>query len=115
MRRPQQMPANPEEILDDAVDGREALEMGGRLEAAHLALALPRRLVGDLRAIVGILVRVSAALTNPRSITRFGGLSLGESTHVVDEVCLLDRVRDRLAPSGRAFLVAPKGRLTLPV
>ena len=59
--------------------------------------------------------RVSAALTNPRSITRFGGLSLGESTHVVDEVCLLDRVRDRLAPSGRAFLVAPKGRLTLPV
>ena len=59
--------------------------------------------------------RVSAALTNPRSITRFGGLSLGESTHVVDEVCLLDRVKDRLVQSGRAFLVAPKGRLTLPV
>ncbi len=59
--------------------------------------------------------RVIAALTNPRSITRFGELSLGESTHVVDEVCLLDRVKDQLAPSGRAFLVAPKGRLTLPV
>ncbi len=59
--------------------------------------------------------RVRTALTSPASITRFGGLSLGESTHMIDEVCLLDRVRDRLAKSGRAFLVAPKGRLTLPV
>ena len=59
--------------------------------------------------------RVRTALTSPVSITRFGGLSLGESTHVVDEVCLLDRVKDRLPKSGRAFLVASKGRLTLPV
>ena len=59
--------------------------------------------------------RVRTALTSPASITRFGGLSLGESTHVVDEVCLLDRVKDLLPKSGRAFLVAPEGRLTLPV
>ena len=59
--------------------------------------------------------RVRTALTDPVRITRFGGLSLGESTHVVDEVCLLDRVTDRLPKSGHAFLVATKGRLTLPV
>lgn len=59
--------------------------------------------------------QVCNALSNPSSITRFGGLSLGESTHMVDEVCLIDRVRDRLPPTGRAFLTAPKGRLTLPV
>ena len=56
MRRPQQMPTDPKEILDDSVDGREALKLSGRLEAAHLPLALPRRLVGDLRAIVRILI-----------------------------------------------------------
>ena len=59
--------------------------------------------------------RVRNALLNPSSVTRFGGLSLGESTHMVDEVCLFDRVADRLPKSGRAFLTAPKGRLTLPV
>lgn len=59
--------------------------------------------------------RVRNALLNPTSVTRFGGLSLGESTHMVDEVCLLDRVADRLPKSGRVFLTAPKGRLTLPV
>ena len=59
--------------------------------------------------------RVRNALISPVSITRFGGLSLGESTHVVDEVCLLDHVKDRLPKSGLAFLLAPKGRLTLPV
>lgn len=59
--------------------------------------------------------RVRTALVNPASVTRFGGLSLGESTHMVDEVCLLDRVRDRLPPTGRAFMTAPKGRMTLPV
>jgi CRISPR-associated protein Cas5t len=59
--------------------------------------------------------RVRNALLNPASVNRFGGLSLGESTHMVDEVCLLERVHDRLPPTGRTFLTAPKGRLTLPV
>jgi len=59
--------------------------------------------------------RVRAALTNPSTVSRFGGLSLGESTHLVDDVSLWDRVKDRLPTHGRAFLVAPKGRLTLPV
>ncbi len=61
--------------------------------------------------------RVQAALSDPVSINRFGGLSLGESTHMVDEVCLLDRVGHRLPKNGRIFLKRDdkKGRLTLPV
>jgi CRISPR-associated protein Cas5t len=59
--------------------------------------------------------RVRAALTNPASVTRFGGLSLGESTHLVDEVCLLECVKDQLSPQSLAFLLNPKGQLTLPV
>ena len=55
MSRPQQMSAHPEEILHDAVHRREALQMGGRLEAAHLALALTGRLMRDLRSIVVVL------------------------------------------------------------
>lgn len=62
--------------------------------------------------------RVRAALTDPAGVTRWGGLSLGESTHLVDEVCLWDRVKDRPEHRdrrGRAFLTADRGRLTLPV
>lgn len=52
-----------------------------------------------------------------RPVSRFGGLSLGESTHLVDEVSLLSKVQPRLPPSGRIFLQRKdkKGRLTLPV
>ena len=49
---PEQVAADPEEILNDAVHRCEPLQMGGRLEAAHLALALTGRLMRDLRAIV---------------------------------------------------------------
>lgn len=61
--------------------------------------------------------RVVAALREPASISRFGGLSLGESTHLVDEVSLFEgSVAERMSGQrGRAFLLAPRGRLTLPV
>jgi CRISPR-associated protein Cas5t len=59
--------------------------------------------------------RVRRALIDPASVARFGALSLGESTHVVDQVCLLDRIKVSLPQTGRAFLVTAKGRLTLPV
>jgi CRISPR-associated protein Cas5t len=62
--------------------------------------------------------RVRQALEKPASIKRFGGLCLGESTHLVDEVSLLDRIKDRpehRGRSGQAFLLAERGRLTLPV
>jgi CRISPR-associated protein Cas5t len=58
--------------------------------------------------------RVVTALTRPDQIERFGGLSLGESTHMVDEVAIL--------PAGKsvevtAYLLDPtsRGRLSLPV
>jgi CRISPR-associated protein Cas5t len=66
--------------------------------------------------------RIRIALTNPASVARFGGLSLGESTHLVDEVQLLEkylqsrRFRERQPePRGQVFLRAARGRLTLPV
>jgi CRISPR-associated protein Cas5t len=73
----------------------------------------------DSSAEVGdrLEARVRAALEKPSSVTRFGGLCLGESTHLVDEVDLLaGRVAERVSGGrGWAFLRAPKGRLTLPV
>lgn len=66
--------------------------------------------------------RVRDALNNPSKVARFGGLSLGESTHLVNEVSLMDRYLQTSAfrsrppgERGRAFLLADKGRLTLPV
>ena len=56
--------------------------------------------------------RVAAAMDDPASVRRFGGLSLGESTHLVDRVGLVDLPNGR---SGRAFLLADRGRFTLPV
>jgi E1-E2 ATPase len=55
--RPEEMSAHPEEILYKAVHRGEALHLGGRLEAPHLALALARRLMGDFSSIVRVLVR----------------------------------------------------------
>ena len=51
------MSAHSEEILHQAMYGHEPLHVRGRLEAPHLALALPGRLVGDFGAIVRVLVR----------------------------------------------------------
>jgi CRISPR-associated protein Cas5t len=56
--------------------------------------------------------RVRLALEHPERITRYGGLCLGESTHLVDEVKLEKSPR---SGTGRAFLLAPEGRFTLPV
>ncbi len=63
--------------------------------------------------------RVRESLTEPSKVQRFGGLSLGESTHLVDEVCLFeDRLYSRLASGAKSaeiFLTADRGRLTLPI
>lgn len=62
--------------------------------------------------------RVSAALSTETrgQIERFGGLSLGESTHMVDEVSLLDRANSLdMSLSVDLFVVQPRGRITLPV
>jgi CRISPR-associated protein Cas5t len=61
--------------------------------------------------------RVRSAIQQPAGVTRFGGLSLGESTHLVDEVDLLvdQKLADYSARIGQAFVIAERGRLTLPV
>ncbi|MDW8266019.1 MAG: type I-MYXAN CRISPR-associated protein Cas5/Cmx5/DevS [Gemmataceae bacterium] len=60
--------------------------------------------------------RVRQALSHPTEISRFGGLSLGESTHLVDEVKLWQPGQQRPGHrNGRAFLLHDQGRLTLPV
>lgn len=61
----------------------------------------------------GLEQRVVRALTSPGEIDRFGGWSLGESTHLVNEAHLLPEA----APphEAKAFLLNADGTLTLPV
>lgn len=56
--------------------------------------------------------RTREAIAHPEQIDRFGGLSFGESAHLVDEVKRFD---DNAAMEGTIFLLADRGRLTLPV
>jgi CRISPR-associated protein Cas5t len=85
-----------------------------------------QQLLTDVRLVIwldsseeaetGLEGRVRKALADPSSVSRFGGLSLGESTHLVDEVTPLETVKSQFdGRSGRAFLLAERGRLTLPV
>ena len=56
--------------------------------------------------------RLNDILQNHRSVRRFGGLSLGESTHLVDEV----RLWSATDPSkGKLLMADEKGNLSLPV
>lgn len=56
--------------------------------------------------------RVNLALDHPEQVERFGGLSLGESTHLIDEV---SRVAGNETGTARAYLVTERGRLSLPI
>lgn len=49
---------------------------------------------------------------NYQGVNRFGGLCLGESTHLVNEV---NHFVGNRAQTGQAFLLHPSGRMTLPV
>lgn len=62
--------------------------------------------------VPGLEARVREGLERPERVWRFGGLSLGESSHLVDEVSLIQEDPGR---RGRAYLLAEAGRLTLPV
>jgi CRISPR-associated protein Cas5t len=56
--------------------------------------------------------RVAEALDHPERVRRFGALALGESTHLVDEV---RRLRPQDGGVARTYLLADRGRLSLPV
>lgn len=62
-------------------------------------------------AAPGLEERVTRALADPAGIERFGGLSLGESTHMVDAVSLWSG----RSAEARTFQLAERGRLALPV
>ena len=58
--------------------------------------------------------RVNQALQAPASVRRFGGLSLGESTHLVDEISIFDPGRCD-STTIHAYLLNDRGRFSLPV
>lgn len=61
----------------------------------------------------GLEDKVQRVLRNPKSLDRFGGWSLGESTHLINDAHLL---ADGVPPPGtRGFLLDADGTLTLPV
>jgi CRISPR-associated protein Cas5t len=60
---------------------------------------------------ISLAQRVSRALDKTADVSRFGGLSLGESTHLVDEVTYLKQQNLR----GRLLVAEPDGDLSLPV
>ena len=63
--------------------------------------------------------RVQTALNNPNQICRFGGLSLGESTHLINDAWILDARRlDKLSQfrkSATTFVTSANGTYTVPV
>ena len=70
---------------------------------------------GAGEAVPTLAERVAAALANPTSVSRFGGLALGESTHLVDEVRPL-RAEDRRPGDEAVWLVrSATGALALPI
>jgi CRISPR-associated protein Cas5t len=57
--------------------------------------------------------RVRAAFLDPSSLTRFGGWSLGESTHLINDATLLTEADP--VPEHQLFLTHLEGDITLPV
>ena len=55
--------------------------------------------------------RLAAALQHPDQVRRFGGLCLGESTHLINTVGPLPAE----GVSGRMLMMEPKGELSLPI
>ena len=63
-------------------------------------------------------LRIREALSPDKrgSIDRFGGLSLGESSHLVDEVSFIDRLdKTERSEQVQLFVVRDRGRYTLPI
>jgi CRISPR-associated protein Cas5t len=58
-----------------------------------------------------LVSRIQTSLDNPATVSRFGGLSLGESTHLVDSV---SRLRSQ-GLRGRLLAAAEDGDLSLPI
>lgn len=55
--------------------------------------------------------RIAQAVIQPETIDRFGGLSLGESRDLIDDL----RILDRLPPSIEWLVKDDRGKITLPI
>jgi CRISPR-associated protein Cas5t len=60
---------------------------------------------------IPLALRIQRSLDSPATVSRFGGLSLGESTHLVDTVSRLQAQDLR----GRLLIAAEDGDLSLPI
>jgi CRISPR-associated protein Cas5t len=60
-------------------------------------------------------VRIAVDPKQRSRINRFGGLSMGESTHMVDEVCLVEDFKNLKSECLDVYLKDAIGNLTLPV
>lgn len=60
---------------------------------------------------IPLALRIQTSLDNPATVSRFGGLSLGESAHLVDTVSRL-KTEDL---HGRLLVAAEDGDLSLPI
>jgi CRISPR-associated protein Cas5t len=67
---------------------------------------------GQTEASPALAHRLASAIEDPTQVVRFGGIALGESTFLVDE---LRPWREGDPSEGAYLLVAAKGNLTLPV
>jgi CRISPR-associated protein Cas5t len=74
-------------------------------------LALWIREGADEQSKSSLASRVKEALQQPSNVSRFGGLSLGESTHLVNDVAIL---KDE-AIRGRLLMALDEGDLSLPI
>lgn len=79
---------------------------------SEVRLAVWVRSGAEEAATPRLVERLRGVLTRPASSDRFGGLSLGESTHLVDEVRPL---RPGDVASGQLLVRDPQGNLALPV
>jgi CRISPR-associated protein Cas5t len=94
------------------------LGSGGNIRPDYQQLLCPVELVlwldstEELNPGENLEARVQTALDQPQAITRFGGLSLGESSHLVDQC---KRFKPDEYRRGRAFILSKAGNQTLPV
>src|SRR4029079_11166332 len=63
------------------------------------------------RSETSLIDRIRTAIARPEAENRFGSLSLGESTHMVDEISLLRETVQR----GRLLIAEEDGDLSLPI
>ena len=63
------------------------------------------------KAAQSLASRVEQAIQHPETVSRFGGLSLGESTHLVNDVTKLRNEEIR----GRLLMAQDEGDLSLPI